>query len=116
MMKLWRRERNVPLKSFLIELIVADFFREYWGRQLGLYFYDWFIRDFLGFLLTRANGYVIIPGTNEKIALGTDWQSRAQTAHAAAVQACQYEREDYFGLAGDEWAKIFGSRVNAWTA
>ncbi|MCP4559543.1 nucleotidyltransferase (plasmid) [Bosea sp. F3-2] len=111
MMKLWMRERNVPIKSFLLELIVAEFMRTYVYKDKTLYWYDWFVRDFLQFLLTLRNGYVILPGTGEYIPLGDAWVSRAQTALAAALTACDHERDDMIVSAGIEWRKIFGDRI-----
>lgn len=116
MMKLWMRERNVPIKSFLLELMVAEFMRTYAFKDRGIFYYDWFVRDFLAFLVGYENGHVIIPGTGEHIPLGREWLSRAETALAAARLACEYERLDLIGHAGTEWQKIFGTRIPQWTS
>lgn len=116
MMKQWRRERNVPIKSFLLELLCVEFLVNYRHNDQSFFYFDWFVRDFLAFMIARRNTSLILPGTNEAIPLGDDWVSRAQTAHAIAVMACAYEREDWVGLAGDEWQKIFGPRIAKWTA
>src|SRR5215204_742424 len=75
MMKLWKREQNVPLKSFLLELVMTEFLPVcQWGAYNHFY-YDWLVRDFLRYLLARVNSHVIIPGTNEVVWLGDAWKS-----------------------------------------
>ena len=71
------------------------------------------IRDFLGYLISRVNSYLFMPGTGEMIALGSEWLSRAMTAYRYAARACDYERDNYQALAGDDWQQIFGSAVSA---
>lgn len=111
MMKAWKRHCNVPLKSFVLELLVADFMTNYAFRQYDWYWYDWYIRDFLQYLLVRANGHVYAPSSGEVVALGNDWLSRAETAYQRAMNACDYERADMVISAGDEWQKVFGDQI-----
>lgn len=111
MMKVWKRHCNVPLKSYLLEILVCDFMANYQHRDQDYFYYDWFMRDFLNYLVGRRWGSVVTPGTLEMIGLGDDWYSRAVTARDRAVKACEYEREDYTMLAGEEWQKIFGPRI-----
>ena len=113
--KRWKHECSVDLKSFLIELVVADFFRNYpWGNY-DFYYYDWYVRDCLKFLKSRVNGRVAIPGTGEIIQLGNKWVSKVDAAIAIAETACDYERDDLDVLAGMEWQKIFGPRIPLFT-
>ena len=111
MMKQWQRERNVPLKSFALERLAVEFLKIWPFSHHDSFWYDWMIRDFLGHLIGRANGFLFMPGTGERIALGNEWLSRALTAYRYAVRACGYERENYQALAGNDWQQIFGSAV-----
>lgn len=111
MIKRWKHECNVDLKSFLLEIIVADFFKIYDPGKNDYYWYDWFIRDCLKFLRSRVNGWVKIPGTGEIMYLGDSWASKVDTAIAIAETACIYEKADWDVLAGIEWQKIFGTRI-----
>lgn len=109
--KRWKHECLVDLKSFAIELLVVEFFRTYpWGN-CDYYYYDWFVRDCLKFIKTRLNGFVQIPGTGEIVQLGDSWASKVELGIGIAEQACDYERDDYEILAGLEWQKIFGPRI-----
>lgn len=109
--KAWKDYCNVPIKSFHIEQLVAAFIRTYQYRDQDYFYYDWFVRDFLKFLIGQYNGTIYAPASNEMVAIGGEWFSRASAAYDRAVKACEYEREDYIMLAGDEWQKLFGSRI-----
>ena len=111
MMKHWKREMSVPLKSFQIELLVQEFMTKYPYRNFDFFWYDWFVRDFFEFLLSKVNQTIVVPGTNEIIYLGLQWYSRAVSARDNALKACSYEYYDYDITAGQEWQKIFGNRI-----
>lgn len=110
MLKVWKRHCNVPLKSYLLETLALEFLpRSPWGTN-GFHWYDWMIRDFLGYLIARANTWIIVPD-GQSAFLGNEWKSRAETAYSRAVLACEYEKNDQLAEAGDEWQKIFGNRI-----
>lgn len=111
MLKLWKREKNVSLKSFVVELLVAEFLPARGNGEHDAYWYDFYVRDFFLFLVSRANTFVTIPGTFEQFYLGADWLSKAQTARDIALEACRLEYLDHHVSAGLEWQKIFGSRI-----
>ncbi len=111
MMKAWQTHCNVPLKSFCIELIAAEFLQQCPWRMQSYFYYDWIMRDFFAYLYGKANGYVLVPGTYETIWLGDDWQSRVVTAYGRAVKACEYETNDWINLAGEQWQMIFGTQI-----
>jgi hypothetical protein len=108
-MKRWQRERNVPLKPFQPERLAIEFLSFWPYSRHDVFYYDWMVRDFLAYLILRADGYLVMPGTTELIALGSDWLNRAQTAHRHAVAACNYEYQNYESLAGNEWQEVLGS-------
>tara|TARA_R110002051_G_scaffold13717_1_gene45383 strand:- start:2657 stop:3544 length:888 start_codon:yes stop_codon:yes gene_type:complete len=109
--KCWRRHCNVPIKSFYLELLVCEFLPTCSWRTFGLYFYDWIVRDFFRFLVTKSNAWVFAPGTHEAMNIGEGWLPRAETALARAEKACEYETADLISLAGVEWQKIFGPAI-----
>jgi len=111
MIKLWKHEQNVPIKSFIIELLVAEFLPSRANNNHDAFWYDFYCRDFFGFLVSKANQYLLIPGTAELYPLGSDWLAKAQAAHQHAIDACSHEIDDLQFLAGEEWRNIFGSRV-----
>jgi hypothetical protein len=69
------------------------------------------VRDFFAYLIGRTGGHLVMPGTGEIVWLGSEWLNRAQSAHRHAIYACEYERDNYQTLAGDEWQAVFGGAV-----
>lgn len=109
--KRWKHEHDVDLKSFLLELIVTDFLDNYAFATMDYYWYDWFVRDCFKFMRTCVNGKAFIPGMGEAVDLGNKWAAKVDTAIGIAETACDYERNDWDVLAGMEWQKIFGNRI-----
>jgi hypothetical protein len=110
-MKHWRNEKNVPLKSFAIELLISEFLPARGFGDQTTFWYDYYVRDFFQLLCSRANTYLVIPGASELYWLGDEWLSRAEAAKAIAIEACHWEYHDYDVTAGQEWQKIFGPRI-----
>ena len=111
-MKHWKREQNVPLPSFAIEQLVTDFLRNVsYGGGKSAFWFDWYSRDALAYFCAKANSYLVLPGTNELFWLGDAWLSRAKTAYGHALKACEWEQYDFDVTAGQEWQKIFGTRI-----
>ena len=115
MLKQWQRERNVPMKSFVIERMALHFLDQWSYSHQDVFYYDWMIRDFFAWLLHFVNGTLTMPATREVIQLGDEWQVRAQRAHANAVSACEHEYGNYGSLAGEDWQKIFGPLIPVMT-
>lgn len=113
MLKTWQAYCSVPIKSFQLELLAADFLSQSpWRlKEPSFYWFDWITRDFFAYLYHRANSFIVVPGTLERIFLGNTWQSRAASAYARAVRACDHEQYNRVEDAGEEWQKIFGSDI-----
>lgn len=110
-MKAWRDHCSVPLKSFLLEMVVAEFIASYAHREQSFFYYDWFVRDFLAHLISRRGGHILAPNSQKSVALGDAWLGKANTALKVAVDACSDEYLDYTISAGENWRKIFGDRI-----
>ena len=111
MLKAWQANCSVPIKSFQLELLAADFIGKSPWRLNDFFWFDWIMRDFFAYLYHRANSCVVVPGTFETIYLGNEWQSRVETAYYRAEKACRHERINLIDAAGEEWQKIFGQQV-----
>jgi hypothetical protein len=107
-MEQWRETANAPLKSFQLERLAVEFLQIWPYGQHGVFWYDWMVRDFFGHPISRAGSHLVMPRTGEVVRLGNEWLIRAQRAHHHAINACEYERENYQTLAGQEWQAIFG--------
>jgi len=111
MLKAWQGYCSVPIKSFQLELLAADFLGQSPWRLYDYFWFDWITRDFFAYLYHRANSFVMVPGTSETIDLGNEWQSRAETAYYRARKACEDEKINMVATAGEEWQKIFGLQI-----
>ena len=111
MLKSWQAFCSVPIKSFQLELVAAEFLAQSPWRLNDYFWFDWIIRDFFFYLYHQANNRISIPGIPELSFLGNDWQSRVVTAWSHAIKACDYEQANYVEAAGEEWQKIFGQDI-----
>jgi Second Messenger Oligonucleotide or Dinucleotide Synthetase domain len=111
MLKAWQSSCAVPIKSFELELLAADFLRQSPWRHNNFFWFDWIARDFFAYLYHRAQSFIAVPGTPETIFLGNEWQSRAETAYWRAVKACDFEERNLVYAAGEEWRNIFGTQI-----
>lgn len=113
MMKRWQEHCNVPLRSFVIELLAIQFLSTWEFRGKSTTYYDWMTRDFFRWLKVKtAYSSVTVPGTYETILLGSgDWKSKAESACSRAEKACEHESGNRPYSAGEEWQKIFGTFI-----
>jgi len=113
MIKAWKYYCNVSIKSFVIELGAVNFLKMWKYYDKSSVYYDWMIRDFFRKLLEYVNDGCEIPGINEKMSYGDEWESKARTALTIAEKACEFESEKdnrEYRSATQEWKKIFGDR------
>lgn len=118
MMKVWKHVCSVPLSSLAIELMAVPFIGQWNHRGKSTVYYDWMVRDFLAYALTRVNSCEFIPGISELYWFGNAWKTRAETAFARAQKACDYEAQAASSTGGTqiandtlatlEWERIFG--------
>jgi hypothetical protein len=108
MVKAWKRECSVEMKSICLEAAVGVFVKQWTHRDKSLFWYDWMIRDFFEFLSRYVNGWARPAGSDEQIDLGDLWASRCESAYNRALKACEYEQRDNEWAATQEWQKIFG--------
>ena len=111
MLKAWQDNCSVPIASFALELVAAEFLAQSAWRLKGFFYFDWLVRDFFVYLYAKAGQTIVLPGTGEVIPLGDEWKSRVVTGYRRATEACDCERDNYIYLAGEEWQKIFGQQV-----
>jgi hypothetical protein len=112
MLKAWKRECNVEIKSICLEVLANVFVTQWEYRYQTIFYYDWMIRDVLAFMMLYVNGWARPAGITEQIPFGDCWESKCRTAYWRALKACDYERADDGFAASLEWQKIFGSQFH----
>lgn len=118
MLKAWQAYCSVPIKSFHLELVAAEFLLQSPWHLHDYFWFDWITRDFFAYLYGKASASMLVPGVPESVLLGNLWQSRALTACNRAVKACEFDQSNQVDAAGEEWQKIFGTdlpRRPQWT-
>jgi hypothetical protein len=111
MLKCWQGYRAVPVQSFWIELLAIEFLSAWPRAGDPKSFYDWMVRDCFAFLTEQAGRTLTVPGSDEAMAIGSEWLSAAREARAHAAKACDFETNGLNADAWWEWEKIFGERI-----
>jgi hypothetical protein len=111
MAKIWKRYCSAPIKSFYLEQLAMEFVSRWPYIGKGFFWYDWMIRDYFAYILTRQNCYNTLPVSYESFHYGNAWVSRAETAFRNATAACLLEQYNQNRPAGEEWQKIFGDSI-----
>jgi hypothetical protein len=108
MLKAWVRNCGVPLKSFILEILVIDYLRDQYNNEVDER-YPQLVLGFFEYLKSKRNGSVHSLGSGRAISLGDEWSSRVDSAVARAQKAIEYEADEKLRDASLEWQKIFGS-------
>jgi len=108
MLKAWRSARDVPIASFALELLAAEFVTVWTYHRRSLLFYDWMVRDFFFWLTAQAGRVLTVPGGPDGLMAGEDWLTDAWTAYEVAREASALERDNRDGEAVTHWRAIFG--------
>lgn len=107
--KAWKYNCSVPIKSLIVELSVVDFLSSYQYCDKSSVYYDWMVRDYFTYLLSKVSSYCFIPGTNELITYGNSWESKVKNALSTSIEACNLENQDAVE-ATKRWKELFGYR------
>ena len=110
MIKAWKYNCDVEIKSLVIELTVVDFLRWYKYYSKSSTYYDWMVRDYFKYLLNEVSSSRYIPGTFESISYGNSWEPKAKDALSSAEEACNCESGNKPYNATSEWKKLFGTK------
>lgn len=108
MLKAWVRNCGVPLKSYILEILVIDYLRDQYSNQVNEQ-YPQLVLGFFEYLRAKRHGSVHSLGSSQSISLGDAWASRVDSAVSRAEKAIEYEAADKLRDASLEWQKIFGA-------
>lgn len=107
-LKCWVRFCGVPMKSFVVEILVVDYLKQKFNNQVNV-IYPQLTLGFFEFLKTKKNSAVFSPASSSSISIGEEWFSRAESAYSRAEKAVAFEADGKFRDASLEWQKIFGT-------
>ena len=98
------------LTTLCLEVLACIFVSQWQYKDRSLFYYDWLVRDFFKFMLDYIGGWIVVPGTGERIYIGDTWVTKCESAYRRAAKAEEYEHFNSGDAAADEWRKIFGQQ------
>ena len=112
MMRVWKQEHDVPIKSFLIDTLAYQFIQTWPHRKQPFSHYDLMVRDFLAFT-SEANPdqlYWKAPGSGRRALRTGKFETKAKRAYGVAIEAIRLESEGHPRHAHRARREIFGRR------
>ncbi len=108
MLKCWVRFCSVPMKSFVVEILVVDYLKQKFNNQVSVS-YPQLVLSFFEFLKAKKNSAIFSPASGTSINIGEEWFSRAESACSRAEKSVAFEADGKLRDASLEWQKIFGT-------
>lgn len=110
MMRLWKKEWNVPIGGILIDTLAYKFIASWQHNDKSYAYYDWMIRDFFAYLkdIDENQSYWLAPGSNKFVYPEGNFRHKALRCYNIAVEACAYESKEQYYSAGQKWKEVFG--------
>lgn len=114
MLKIWQAYHSVPIKSFFLELLAADFINQLPSELKKWSFFDYIIYNFFDSLhqiinISKTNITILVPGTLEEIIIQPEWNSNIRRARNYTHDAYEYEKKEEIIGANVKWKKVFGT-------
>ena len=110
MMRAWKNEHNVPIKSLLIDTFAYRFVDSWEHNNKSYMYYDWMVRDFLKHLKDQPElDYWGAPGSGSRVYSIGKFQYRANQGYNLALEAIEKESNNYPHSARSKWRELFGT-------
>ena len=111
MARAWKDEHSVPMGGLLIDTFAHNFLESWEYKNKSYSHYHWMIRDFFEYLKNqnKEQKYWHAVGSNQKIYRKGKFESKAQKAYNASLEAIEYEDKGHEAAADKKWKEIFGT-------
>lgn len=111
MARAWKDEFGVPIGGLLIDTLAHNFLENWEYKNESYSCYHWMIRDFFEYLKNqnKEQKYWHAVGSNQKIYRKGKFESKAQKAYYASLEAIEYEDKGHEAAADKKWKEIFGT-------
>jgi len=103
-LKAWRRHAEVPISSFVLELLAQEF---YTGSPRP-YELERALVDFWAWARMRPRGAIKPPGGQTEIDVGEEWHGKAKAAYWRATLADHHLKTGKVAEAAGEWRQVLG--------
>lgn len=111
MMRIWKEEHNVPIKSILIDTLAYQFMGQWAYRDKSYLYYDYMVRDFFLFLSNQdpKKQYWQTPGSSRYVYRTGAFEYRAKQGYNLALEAIDYNQREMPYSERGKWREIFGT-------
>lgn len=112
MVRAWKEQNNVPIKSCLIDTLVCRFLESWEHRDKSYLYYDWMSRDFFKFLSEQEEGKTLwrMVGSQQWIYNPDNFRNKAKKAYELALEAIEADNKKYEWTRNNKWREIYGNR------
>ncbi|WP_081790943.1 SMODS domain-containing nucleotidyltransferase [Deinococcus phoenicis] len=115
MMRAWKHEWQVPIKSLLIDTLAYRFIETWEHREKSYVYYDWMVRDFFLYLSNQndTQTYWSAPGSGDPVWSIGSFQYKAKRCYNISLEAIKYDSDNMSYTARGKWREIFGSKYSS---
>ncbi len=112
MARVWKDHCSVQMGGILIDTLAYDFLESWPHKDKSFMYYDWMVRDFLGYLknCNEEQGYWLAPGSRKRVLREGKFEYKALLSYNIACDAVEYESKEQDYSANEKWQEIFGSK------
>jgi len=115
MVRAWKDEWDVSMGGLLIDSLAYNFLRDWKYRDKSYLYYDWMVRDFFQFLANQDENqdYWRAVGSGQYVWRKGKFEYKANQCYKLALQAIEYEQQEYEYSANQKWKEIFGNKFGS---
>jgi hypothetical protein len=110
MMRIWRDHQSVPMSGMLIDTLAYQFIGTWHYRDKSFLYHDFMARGFFDYMSNVPEGqtYWRAPGSGSYLGSKGAFQFKARSAYLRAVEAINYNDDQYTWSRRRKWREIFG--------
>lgn len=112
MVRAWKEQNNVPIKSCLIDTLACRFLEDWRNKDKSYLYYDFMSRDFFEYLSKADPNQTLwrMVGSNQWIYNPENFRTKAKKAYEIAVEAINADNSNYEWTRNNKWREIYGNR------
>lgn len=112
MARAWKQHNDVDISGILIDVLAYNFLSNWEYKDKSFLYYDYMTRDFFDYVrkVDRAQYRWMVMGSGRYIYCYGKFQSKAEKAYNAALDAISYEGKQQEYSANLKWREIYGSK------
>ena len=111
MIREWNKYNAVGLSGILIDVMCYRFLSDYNYKDKSFFYYDWFTRDFMDYLIKHHDQlYWIVPGSKWHVSKDYSFLRKAKEALENSKIAIEAEKQGKEYTSIECWREIYGPK------